>query len=166
MHPWIKANGRNVALAGAVLVVAAWSISSPPGARTATMPEHSKTASTLSHEKEQEKMSILNHAAGKVQPVNESNFGAVVLDADIPVLVDFYADWCGPCRMLGPVLEQLADEVTDAAIVKVNVDENPDLASRYRISSIPALKVFRGGEVVAEHVGMASKSQLKALLAK
>jgi thioredoxin 1 len=97
---------------------------------------------------------------------DEESFGEEVLDSKVPVLVDFYADWCGPCRALSPVLEQLADETPNAKIVKVNVDENPQLAGRYRVSSIPNLLVFRDGKVTDQQVGLASKQQLKTLLLK
>jgi thioredoxin 1 len=101
---------------------------------------------------------------GKVYYADEANFAELVLNSDVPVLVDFYADWCGPCRMLAPVLEKLARETEDAKIVKVNIDEGPQLAARYKITSIPSLKVFESGEVVEEHVGLASKAELKEML--
>jgi thioredoxin 1 len=92
------------------------------------------------------------------------SFADDVLRADVPVLVDFYADWCGPCRLLAPALEELAEETQDAKIVKVNVDDDPDLAAEYQVSSIPTLLVFEDGRVVDRHVGLASKSQLRGLL--
>lgn len=101
---------------------------------------------------------------GKVHYADEANFAELVLNSDAPVLVDFYADWCGPCRMVAPVLEELARDTTDANIVKVNVDHSPKLAERYGISSIPSLKVFEDGKVVDGHVGLASKARLKAML--
>ena len=101
---------------------------------------------------------------GKVLHADEANFAELVLNSEVPVLVDFYADWCGPCRMVAPVLEELAKEATDAKIVKVNVDHSPQLAARYGISSIPSLKVFEEGEVVDEHVGLANKGRLKKML--
>jgi thioredoxin 1 len=101
---------------------------------------------------------------GKVHHADEDNFSELVLDSDVPVLVDFYADWCGPCRMVAPVLEELAKETKDAKIVKVNVDHSPQLAARYKINSIPSLKVFEAGEVVGEHVGLANKGRLKKML--
>jgi thioredoxin 1 len=96
----------------------------------------------------------------------EENFEEEVLRADVPVLVDFYADWCGPCRALGPVLEELAEETPDAKIVKVNVDQSPQLAGQYRVSSIPNLLVFKDGKIVGQQAGLASKQQLKAMLDK
>ena len=101
---------------------------------------------------------------GKLEHANEATFDRQVLQADVPVLVDFYADWCGPCQMIAPVLEEVARETPGGKVVKVNVDDNPGLASRYRISSIPSLLVFKDGEVVSQHVGLANKAQLKALL--
>lgn len=100
---------------------------------------------------------------GKVHHADGADFAELVLNSDVTVLVDFYADWCGPCQMVAPVLEELARE-TNAKIVKVNVDHNPRLAARYGINSIPNLKVFENGKVVDEEVGLASKARLKAML--
>ena len=82
------------------------------------------------------------------------------------VLVDFYAEWCGPCQMLSPVLEKLSEEYTDIEFVKVNTDEFLELAEEYKIMSIPALKVFEKGNVVKESVGLVSKKELLELLDK
>jgi thioredoxin 1 len=91
--------------------------------------------------------------------VSESTFDAEVLKSDKPVLVDFWAEWCGPCRMVSPILDQIASENSDKLdIVKVNVDENPQLAMDYQITSIPALKVFKGGEVAQTIIGKAESS--------
>ena len=109
-------------------------------------------------------MSTSTPTAGQVLYADQSNFDQLVLNSDVPVLVDFYADWCGPCRMIAPVLEELAGETTHARIVKVNVDQDPRLAARYGISSIPSLLVFRDGQVADQSVGLVGKAQLKALL--
>jgi thioredoxin 1 len=101
----------------------------------------------------------------RVGRVNVTNFDREVLRSNKPVLVDFYADWCGPCRMLSPTLEELARETPQVKIVKVNIDESPSLAARYGVSSIPALISFRNGRPVAGRVGLVSKPQLQALLA-
>lgn len=101
-----------------------------------------------------------------VEYADLASFDQIVLESDVPVLVDFYADWCGPCQRLAPALEQLAAETPHAKIVKVNIDDNPELAARYRVEAIPALKVFKGGRVTGEVVGLASKKQLKALIAR
>jgi len=97
--------------------------------------------------------------------VGEQTFDKVVLQSEIPVLVDFWAAWCGPCRMVAPVLDQIAAENEGKIrIVKVNVDEEPALAAQYRITSIPAMKVFKGGEEVRELIGAMPKQQIEQQL--
>ena len=96
------------------------------------------------------------------QVVNTNDFDSVVLQNDKKVLVDFFAPWCGPCQALVPVVDELSEEMKDeVVIVKVNIDESPELAQKYAVMSIPTLKVFNGGEVVAEHVGAMGKDALK-----
>ncbi|MGO9112945.1 MAG: thioredoxin [Thermoguttaceae bacterium] len=102
----------------------------------------------------------------QVWHANEANFDSLVLKSDVPVLVDFYADWCGPCRSLGPVLEELASETPGARIVKVNVDDSPNLATEYGVDSIPSLRVFKSGSVTEQLVGLASKDELKAMVSR
>jgi len=97
--------------------------------------------------------------------VTSDQFQKTVLESQQPVLVDFYADWCGPCRAMAPVLEQLAAEFAGrAAIVKVNVDDEPELAGRFQIASIPTLMLFRGGLIVKTIVGLTRADQLRSLL--
>ena len=97
--------------------------------------------------------------------VGEQTFDKVVLQSDIPVLVDFWAAWCGPCRMVAPVLDQIAAEHEGKIrIVKVNVDEEPALAAQYRITSIPAMKVFKNGEEVRELIGAMPKPMIEQQL--
>jgi len=92
----------------------------------------------------------------------DSNFEEEVLNSENPVLVDFWAEWCGPCRMIGPIVEELAGEYDGKAkIGKVNVDHNPEVSVKYGIRSIPSLLIFKGGEVVDQIVGAVPKSQLK-----
>ena len=97
----------------------------------------------------------------EIKHVKASEFNNEVLKADKPVLVDFWADWCGPCKMLGPVLEQVAAKVDDVQIVKINVDEESSVAEKYNIMSIPTLLLFKSGECVAKSVGSDSDSVLR-----
>ena len=96
--------------------------------------------------------------------ITKDNFEAEVLHAKHPVLLDFWAAWCGPCSMLSPVVEELAEEHPEISFGKVNVDEAPELAQRYQISAIPTLLLFRDGEPVDVSVGVKSKAELEAFL--
>ena len=97
--------------------------------------------------------------------LTKDNFEAEVLKSDKPVLVDFWAPWCGPCRMLAPILAEIAAEKADAIKVgKVNVDEEPDLAAKYGISGIPAILLFKNGQVAATSVGFKPKPELEAFI--
>lgn len=97
----------------------------------------------------------------------KQNFEAEVLQSDKPVLVDFYADWCGPCKMMAPVVEKLAQEMDGQVKVgKINVDDEPELAQKYRVISIPTFLIFKNGEVAETGVGAMSAAALKEKLVK
>ena len=98
-----------------------------------------------------------------ILPINQSNFD-LVKNSDKPVLLDFYADWCGPCRMVAPIIEEIANENPQYVIAKINVDDEPALAQQFGIVSIPTLIVMKNGEVVHQVAGARPKPQILALL--
>ncbi len=100
-----------------------------------------------------------------VVKLTTQNFEQEVLKADKPVLVDFYADWCGPCQMMGPVVEEIAGEVSDAKVCKINIDEQMEIAQRYGVMTIPTFAVFKSGEIVKKEIGALPKGVLKDMLA-
>jgi len=104
---------------------------------------------------------------GKPANVNDAEWDQEVLKSDLPVLVDFWAPWCGPCRMVAPIVEELADEyVGKVRFYKLNTDDNVETASKYGIRSIPTLLVFKGGEIVDQLIGFRPKTELKRSLEK
>ncbi len=101
-------------------------------------------------------------ASDKIIQVNESNWKSEVLESSTPVLVDFWAEWCGPCKAIAPVLDELADDLGDKLkIAKVNVDERPELANEFGVRSIPTLLIIKSGNVAEQLVGAMSKAALK-----
>tara|TARA_B100001750_G_scaffold222683_2_gene212277 strand:+ start:2113 stop:2454 length:342 start_codon:yes stop_codon:yes gene_type:complete len=106
-------------------------------------------------------------AGQNVRTVNDLNFDDEVLQSDVPVLVDFTAAWCGPCKQIAPFVDQLADEFQgQIKVAKVDVDESPGTAAKCGVRAMPTLKVFKGGEVVAEHVGAIPKAKIAELIGR
>lgn len=96
--------------------------------------------------------------------LTRDNFETEVLNSTLPVLIDFYADWCGPCRMLGPVIDEIAEEATDFKVGKVNIDEQPELATKYQVMSVPTLVVIKNGEVASRVIGVTPKQKILDML--
>ncbi|NTW15429.1 MAG: thioredoxin [Candidatus Moranbacteria bacterium] len=93
--------------------------------------------------------------------LTDKNFKKEVLECDVPILVDFFAPWCGPCQMMEPIVKGVSEEVTGAKVGALNVDENPDTAAEYDVMSLPTLKIFKSGKVVKEFMGIQTKDRLK-----
>ena len=103
--------------------------------------------------------------SSKIKHVTDTTFNSEVLEYSLPVLVDYWAEWCGPCKMIGPIIDESADSYADRlSVAKINVDENQAVPSRYHVRGIPTLMLFKNGEVVATKVGALSKSQLSAFI--
>ena len=96
--------------------------------------------------------------------ISKENFASEVLNSNKPVLLDFYADWCGPCRMIGPIVSEIANERSDVKVGKINVDEQPELAAQFQVMSIPMLAVIKNGKLENQVVGYRSKEQIEAML--
>ena len=96
--------------------------------------------------------------------ITDTNFDETVLRAGKPVLVDFYADWCGPCQMLAPIVAEIAESRDDIIVGKVNVDENPMLCAKFGVMSIPMLAVFKNGEMTAQNVGYCDRAKIESML--
>jgi thioredoxin 1 len=178
MNSWFRKNLQLIAIVGVLVLLAGFSLAkssskglgspapgshSPPSRHEGTVNERNET-SFKKNEKGERTMTPAVEVQRKVEHADESSFHQLVLKSELPVLVDFYADWCAPCRMIAPVLEELAKETPNAKIVKVNVDRAPQLAARYGVNSIPTLMVFKDGRIAAQHVGLANRAELERLL--
>ena len=100
----------------------------------------------------------------KVLHINNDNFHSEVLNSDKPVLLDFFASWCGPCRMVSPILDEIAEEREDIKVCKVDIDQQPELASRFRVMSVPTLMVLKDGKIVEQSIGAKPKHQILAMV--
>ena len=96
--------------------------------------------------------------------ITDGNFDEIIKNADKPVLIDFYADWCGPCQMLSPIVSEIAESRDDIIVGKVNVDENPLLSAKFGVMSIPMLVVLKNGEITAQNIGYCDKEKIEGML--
>ena len=97
-----------------------------------------------------------------VKSIKENEFESEVINSNKPVLIDFWAEWCGPCKEIGPILDEIADEMKDKIkVVKINIDENPNIPNKYGIQSIPTMLIFKKGEPISTKIGAAIKSEVK-----
>ena len=115
-----------------------------------------KPANENNESKEEESMNVIK--------VNDSTFEQEVLNSNIPVLIDFYADWCGPCKMLSPTVDEVAEENDDIKVVKVNVDESQEIAVKYQVMSIPTLVVIKNGNEINRSVGVIDKEEILSMI--
>ena len=116
----------------------------------------SEQTNMINENKEEESMNVIK--------INDNNFEEEVLKSNIPVLVDFYADWCGPCKMLSPTVDEVATENDDIKVVKVNVDESQEVAIKYQVMSIPTLVVIKNGNEVNRSVGLIDKEEILSMI--
>ena len=100
----------------------------------------------------------------KVLHINKDNFHKEVLNSEKPVLLDFFASWCGPCKMVAPILDEIAEEREDIKVCKVDIDQQPELASRFRVMSVPTLMVMKEGKIVEQSIGARPKHQILAMV--
>ena len=100
----------------------------------------------------------------KVLHINKDNFHEEVMNSEKPVLLDFFASWCGPCKMVAPILDEIAEEREDIKVCKVDIDEQPELASRFRVMSVPTLMVMKEGKIVEQSIGARPKHQILAMV--
>ena len=107
----------------------------------------------------------MTNMSDKILHISDDSFEQEVLNSDTPVIVDYWAEWCGPCQMIAPILDEIAREYGDKLkVAKINVDENPVTPQKYAVRGIPALMIFRGGEVIDSRAGAMTKSQLSAFI--
>lgn len=158
---------RKSIIAASGLTLVAMIISAAVSRSLATKSGASQATTALSTKNEQQDEAPHQHysaSASRIKSATTGTFDEQVLRSPTPVVVDFYADWCGPCQIQGQILEQFAAEVGGATVVKVDVDKNTDLAERFDVKALPTLLIFKDGRSVAKHVGVATNKELKAAL--